>query len=179
VGKYVEVPQKREGEGEYYPVIKEKLAELFREKGADVYLEVTANREFSEYLKNKIPPNKGIVFSFLRKVAPDLMGYVEGSAFPGFVVVEVKKGSIDLDNIYQLKKYYDLFEARFAFLISLKPIPAEIKLLSQATFLTIKLKGENIYQAFALAHFDAVSGKFVEWFEENPFTNLIYWRRQG
>jgi len=171
------VPKWRKGEEVHYPDIKERLTELFKDKGADVHLEVTANGKFSEYLKSKIPPNRGILFYFLRKVAPDITGYVEGCAFPGFVVVEVKKDEIDLDDIYQLKKYYDLFEARFAFLISLKPIPAEIKHLSQTTFLMSRLKGGNIYQAFALAHFDAVSKEFVDWFEENPFTDPIYWRR--
>lgn len=173
------VEEREKEEKEYYPVIKEKLDELFREKGIDAHLEITANKEFSDYLKGKIPPSKGVIFYFLRKVAPDITGYIESGTLPGFIVVGVKKDKIELDDIYQLKKYYDLFEARFAFLISLKPIPAEIKHLSQVTFLMIKLKGGSIYQAFALAHFDAVGREFVEWFEENPFTNPIYWRGQG
>jgi len=42
-----------------------------------------------------------------------------------------------------------------------------------------RLKGGNIYRALALAYFDAVSKEFVDWSEENPFTDPIYWRRRG
>jgi hypothetical protein len=92
------------------------------------------------------------------------------------IVVEVKKDKIELDDVYQLKKYSDLFDARFSFLVSLKPIPAEIKQLCQVTFLLAKLKGGSIYRAFALAQFDANSKEFVEWFEENPFAEPTYWK---
>jgi hypothetical protein len=45
------VEEKKKGkEEEYYPVIKGKLDELFREKGIDAHLEITANKEFSDYL---------------------------------------------------------------------------------------------------------------------------------
>jgi hypothetical protein len=109
-------------------------------------------------------------------VAPDITGYIESGILPGFIVVEVKKDKIELDDIYQLKKYSDLFDAKFSFLISLKPIPAEIKQLCQVTFLLTKLRGGDIYRAFALAQFDANSKEFVEWFEENPFAESIYWK---
>jgi hypothetical protein len=69
--------KKGKEEEEYYPVIRGKLDELFREKGVDAHLEITANKEFSGYLKGKIPQSRGVVFYFLRKVAPDITGYVE------------------------------------------------------------------------------------------------------
>ena len=163
-------------EEKYYDLIKEKLTELFKEKGANVYLEVTANKTFSEQLKSKIPSGREIIFLFLRKAAPDITGFIKGSALPGFVVVEVKRNKIDLDDIYQLKKYADLFDAKFAFLFSFKPIPEEIKRISRnPLFLLSKLRSD-IYQAFTLAHFDEQACKFVEWFEKDPFSESIYWK---
>jgi len=162
------------GEKEYYGVIKEKLTELFRGKGVDVYLEITANGVFSNRIKSKIPHGREIIFSFLRKLAPDITGFVERGVLPEFVVVEVKRNEIALEDIYQLRKYADLFDAKFSFLVSLKPIPEEIKRLSKAIYAI--LARPSIYHVFVLTYFDGKSGEFVEWFEENPFTKSIYWR---
>ncbi|MGC8935654.1 MAG: hypothetical protein ACP5LN_10885, partial [Thermoproteota archaeon] len=127
-------------------------------------------RAFSDTLKAKIPSGYEIIFPFLKKAVPDI-------TLPGFVVAEVKKDKIELDDIYQLKKYFDLFDARFAFLISLKPIPEEIKRLCRSPlFLLLRLQCSNIYRAFTLVHFDYASNNFVEWFEENPFTKSLFWR---
>jgi hypothetical protein len=164
-------------EEKYYELIKDKLEELFKEKGVKAYFEITAKGTFSNTLKAKIPSGGEIIFLFLKKAVPDITGFVQESKLPGFVVVEVKGNKIELDDIYQLKKYADLFDARFAFLVSIKPIPEEIKRLSGSPlFLLSKLRGGNIYQAFALAHFDEQNGEFVEWFEEDPFIESIYWR---
>ncbi len=168
--------ERRKEEEKYYNTVKERLNELFNEKGVKAYWEITANGIFSNELKSKIPSGKEVIFLFLRKAAPDIIGFVEGILLPGFVVVEVKKNKIELDDIYQLKKYADLFEAKFAFLVSLEPIPEEIKRLSKVTFLLTKLKGGNIHQAFVLTQFDERNGQFVEWFEEDPFTQSFYWR---
>jgi len=159
----------------YYPLIKDKLSELFNKKGAIINLEITANGIFSNNLKSKIPSNHEIIFLFLKKAAPDITGYVEKVALPGFIVVEIKKDKIELDDIYQLAKYADLFDAKFAFLISLKIIPEEIKRLLKSLSLLSKLKG-SIYKAFTLAQFDTHSNEFTDWFEENPFLESIYWK---
>lgn len=159
------------GEERYYDLIAEELAKLFGEKGIDVHLEITARREMSGKLKAKIPPYMDIVLLFLRKIRPDITGYAESK---GFVVVEVKN-KVDLDAIYQLKKYVDLLNAKFAFLVSLEPIPEDLKRLLDRLVLISKLK-PGTYYVFVLTHFDVRSGKFVEWFKENPFSKTIYWR---
>jgi hypothetical protein len=164
-------------EEKYYEIIKDKLEELFREKDVKAYFEITAKGTFSNALKAKIPSGGEIIFLFLKKAVPDITGFVEGSRLPGFIVVEVKGNKIELDDIYQLKKYADLFDARFAFLVSMKPIPEEIKRLSGSPlFLSTKLRGGNVYQAFVLTQFDEHEGKFVEWFEKDPFAESIYWK---
>ncbi len=168
------MPHEERKEEEYYDVVKKKLAELFKEKSVKIYLEITARGKFSNKLKSKIPSGREIIFIFLKKLAPDITGFVEGCRLPGFVVAEVKRGKIELDDIYQLKKYADLFEARFAFLVSLEPIPEEIKRLLKVTFLISKLKG-GVYHSFVLVRFDKNREEFTEWFEENPFLQSVYW----
>jgi len=168
--------KKEKKEEEYYPIIREKLEKLFREKGVNVYLEITARRTFSEKLKSKIPSGREIIFIFLKKAAPDITGFVETKTLPNFIVVEVKDEKIELDDIYQLKKYADLFDAKFAFLISLEPIPEEIKRLCRSPFFLLSRLKASVYNAFALGEFDKNSNEFVEWFEENPFSETIYWR---
>lgn len=164
----------RKKEEEYYNVIKEELAELFKEKGVSIYLEITARGKFSNRLKSKIPSGREMIFLFLKKAVPDITGFVEDCSLPGFVVVEVKRDKIELDDIYQLKKYADLFDTKFAFLVSLKSIPEEIRRLSRTVYNL--LSRPSIYQAFVLSKFDEQSNNFVEWFEKNPFSKTIYWK---
>ena len=157
-------------EKEYYNVIKQKLEELFREKGADAYLEITANRTFSNEIKKRIPPNRDIIFSFLKKAAPDITGIVKINEGERFFAVEIKKDELKLDDIYQLKKYADLFETKYAFLVSMKPLPTEMKRLLESTLLLGKLSYDQL--VFALAQFDWVNQKFEEWYEKNPFESF-------
>ena len=165
-----------EGEKIYYGTIMKKLRDLFKEKGTHIHLEITANKVFSNELKSYVPRGKEIIFLFLKQAPPDITGFVKGSRLPGFVVVEVKSGKISLSDIYQLKRYADLFDARFSFLVSLEEIPEEIKRLVSTILLLSKLKCGDIYKAFVFVHFDRESNEFVEWFEENPFKESIYWK---
>ena len=158
-------------EEHYYDLIAEELARLFKEKGVNVHLEITARREMSDELKARIPRNMDVALLFLKKVRPDITGHAEDK---GFVVVEVKKRA-DLDAIYQLKKYVDLLDARFAFLVSLEPIPEDLKRLLDRLFLIPKLKS-SIHHVFVLTYFDVENRRFVEWFEEDPFSKNIYWQ---
>lgn len=54
-------------EADFYQPIKERLEELFRNRGRQPYLEITATKGLSEKLKQKIPQNREIVFVFLKK----------------------------------------------------------------------------------------------------------------
>ena len=120
----------RSKERDYYEKIKSKLEELLRDKTGNVYLEQTADKSFSDTLKSVIPRSHEIIFSFLkvRETRPDITGYITNKhGSDHFIVAEIKLNSLKLEDIYQLRKYADLFNARFAFLISLQPVPEEIK----------------------------------------------------
>jgi hypothetical protein len=166
-------------EKEYYPLIKEKLEELMQDKFDECYLEITAYKKFSNKLKEKISENRDIIFNFLKDAAPDITGYVDSEEISFFfedleyvfVVVEVKKGKIKLDDIYQIRKYSELFDAKLSLLISLMEIPEEIKRLSKVVKqLLVQPDNERII----LAHFDHRENKFVEWFPKNPFKKPWY-----
>lgn len=153
-------------EKDYYKKIKERMEELFKSKVGDVYLEITANG-FSNKLKEQIPDNRHLIFSFLgqKGVRPDITGFTKENYF---IVMEIKNEEIKLDYVYQLKKYAQLFDAKYAFLVSTFEIPAEIKKLDKIIFPYL-LSGGYGYERLVLIHFDPDTGEFIEWYEKNPF----------
>lgn len=152
-------------ENKYYEPVRTKLEEILKARFHSVYLVVTAKKVFPEKLKAKIRNERDIVFFFLRQAAPDITGFVREYFLFDFVVVEIKVERIRLDDIYQAKKYADLFEARYALLISTEEIPEEIKRLYRAGDSLLQL---SVGEELILAQFDKKKG-FVEWFPENPF----------
>lgn len=160
-------------EQEYYTPVMVKLRQLFESRGAKVYLEVTARR-FSNHLKGQVPQHRNIIFSFLGSARPDITGFVERQYSKDFIVVEVKDQAIKLPDIYQLRRYTDLFDARFAFAVSTVEIPAEIKALAKVV-MPLLLRNYPLPN-LALTHFDPDRGDFSEWFDENPFDKDYYWR---
>jgi hypothetical protein len=161
-------------EQDYYPIIQRKFVELFESKGCKAYLEITANKKFSNKLKSKISDYRHIIFYFLKDVAPDITGFVEKGSFTDFVVIEVKDEEIKLDYIYQARKYADLFEAKFMFLVSTKEIPQEIKALSKVVYPV--LSAPSIYHSRTLVYFNGETESFKDWYPENPFEKELYWR---
>lgn len=162
-------------EKDYYLVIKNELGKLLKKKFDEYYLEITANKNFSNKLKKKIDEDRNIIFSFLKEAAPDITGYVESGFLTQllewkryvFVVVEIKRDKLKLDDIYQIRKYSELFDARLSLLISLKDIPEEIKRLSKAVEqLLSQPDGEKII----IAQFSPHEKCFKEWFPKNPFS---------
>jgi len=161
-------------EQNYYFLIEQKFIKLFESKGCKVYFEITANKKFSHKLKNKIPNHRHIIFYFLKDVAPDITGFIEKGSFTNFVIIEIKNEQIKLDHIYQVRKYAELFDAKFAFLVSIEEIPEEIKRLSKVIFPL--LSTHSIYQSLTLVYFDKETQSLEDWYPENPFEKELYWR---
>lgn len=156
-------------ERKHYEIIKTKLEELLKSKFNNFHLEITANKVFTEKLKAEISPhgNRDIVFHFLKKTAPDITGFIKREHSTDFIVVEVKNEKIGIDDIYQVRKYAELFNAKYSFLISTKEIPIEIKRLSKVVYML--LSGGYGYERATLVYFDTQKSDFIEWFEKNPF----------
>jgi hypothetical protein len=162
-------------ERDFYQQIKERLGELFLAKGKQPYFEITAKKGLSEKLKEKIPHDREILFVFLKK-KPDIFGFVEEKYTKNFITVEIKEKISRLDDIYQAKLYKDVFDAKYGFLVVLSPIQDEIKRLCKNTLNILRSYKNGVSPFLTLAQFDKSSGKFVDWFEENPFEKDIYWK---
>lgn len=163
-------------EKEYYPMIKVKLEDLLKTRTANFYLEITANKKFSDNLKAEIREGRDIIYRFLREASPDITGFIKDKYSSDFIVVEFKREKIKLDDIYQTKKYRELFNAKFTFLISSEPIPTEIKRLDKALDYQLLKAGLHWTFTFVLVEFDKQEEKFVKWYPENPFEKDIYWK---
>ena len=108
-----------------------------------------------------------IVFAFLKKASPDITGFLKSILGTDFITIEIKMKKIGLDDIYQAKRYADLFKAKYGFLLSCEPIPEEIKRLSNSTNILNK-SGEGTIR---LAQYDLDTGKILDhtWFPSNQF----------
>lgn len=154
-------------EREYYKAIKVSLEELLKSKFNNFHLEITAERNFSNKLKANIGQYRDIIFYFLKEAAPDITGFIKGEYSLDFLVVEIKREKIKLDDVYQTRKYAELFDARYALLISTEEIPEEIRRLHRVVYSLLSLPA---YKTLTLCRVDTETMKFIEWFPENPFT---------
>ena len=154
-------------ERDYYKTIKTKLEELLGTKFSNFHLEITADKKFSNRLKAEISPygHRDIIFRFLNEASPDITGFIKGEYSSDFIVVEIKNEEIKIDHVYQTKKYAELFNTKYALLISTKEIPEEIKRLSKVVYSLLSSGGYRT----TLVYFDAERKDFVEWYEKNPF----------
>ena len=107
-------------EEELYEPIRKTLEEKFNNIG-ECYLEVTAQR-ISDKIRKGLDDHSVFILETEEK-KPDIMGFVQVYSQLGYIdtrliVVEVKNKSLTLRNIYQIKMYAEIFQARYAFLIS-------------------------------------------------------------
>lgn len=153
-------------EREYYETIKAMLEELLKSKFSDFYLEITADKKFSNKLKANISQYRDIIFYFLKEAAPDITGFIKQQYSTDFLVVEIKREKMKLDDIYQTRKYAELFDARYALLISTEEIPEEVRRLHRVVYSLLSLPA---YKTLTLCEIDKETMEFIEWFPETPF----------
>lgn len=153
-------------ERDYYKTLLNELNDLLQPGFTNFHLEITADKRFSNALKREIGQGREIIFSFLKEAAPDITGFIKKEYSTDFVVVEVKKGPIKLENIYQTRRYAELFDARYALLISNGEIPEEIKRLSRIVYSLLALPA---YKTLTIVHYHEQTAQFAEWFPRNPF----------
>jgi hypothetical protein len=170
---------RKTAEKELYEPIKKYLEEAFTKKFGNCYLETTANGIFSDAIKKVV--RHDIIFSFLgKKASPDLAGFIhakgsnwvtvlEGpSIVKDFITVEIKRGKITLQDIYQTKMYGDLFQAKYALLISPEDIPEEIRRLDKHLFVTYRfMSGWHLHIGEWSSETNAI-GEFT-WLPYSPF----------
>jgi len=160
-------PLNQKSERSCYESVKDWLEQILKEKFASYHLEVTAHKRFSNVLQSQIDSNRDLIFAFLREAAPDITGFVkeDSSSSREFIAVEVKTTPIKLDDIYQARKYAELFDARYALLVSTAEIPAKVIRLSKVVFPLLALPA---YKQLTLVRFQE-NGRRIEWFPDYPF----------
>lgn len=169
-------------EREFHEIIKRSMEKLIKKKTTNFHLEITAEKKFSNKLKGEISPGREIIFSFLKKAPPDITGFIKRDPLSHFIAIEVKNREIRIDDIYQIKKYKDLFNAKFAFLISTKPIPEEIKRILRIipplcpslleTLVLVRFDESKLMEE----HIQGPPNPFTDWYPEDPFKKgLHYW----
>lgn len=158
--------QERRTERHYYEPVRDWLELLLKHRFSSYYLEITADRTFSNRLKQQIPQGREMIFPFLKEAPPDITGFVKDDNSVQFIVVEIKNGPIKLDDIYQVKKYAELFNARYALLVSTAEIPEEIMRLSKTVLSLLHLPHWS--QKLTLVHLDTETGAST-WTPEDPF----------
>jgi hypothetical protein len=173
----LEIVNNMVAEKELYEAIKRNLCDLFQTKFDSHYLAITSEGIFPEEILSHVQQHDEIIFSFLKKKnSPDLTGVVElvtktepKYATFQFVTVEIKNATIGLEDVYQAKRYADLFKAKYGFLISTRPIPTAIKRLCER--IPILCIAGTAYERLRLAQFDAEKGQIIQtsWFPESPF----------
>ncbi len=165
-GKSSALADKSGLESYIYEGVKSDLDKKFLDRfGRAVHLEITARGQFSDILKAQVPDNREIVFAFLesRKAFPDITGFlIGGLSGTRFITVEIKRTRIELDDVYQAKKYADLFGAEFGFLISDVRLPDELKRLHRVA---------KIFQPVYHGYYNSQENSIEKdsWFPENPF----------
>jgi hypothetical protein len=159
-------------EKDYYEPVRNAFEKLFSVKG-QTYLEITAEKPFSNKIKEKIPDHRGIVFSFLKDVRPDITGFFKRTYSDEFIIIEIKNEPLKIEHIYQAKRYAELLDTRFAFLVSTEEIPNEIKKLTKAVSFMLSLP---YYKKLILCQFDEKRNEIADWYEENPFEKESNWK---
>lgn len=154
------------GEAAYYPIVKDWLEEWLKQYFTGHHLEITAQGKFSSMLKMQIPQHRDIIFAFLKGAVPDITGFVIKNHTREFIVVEFKNGAIKLDDIYQTRKYAELFDAHYALLVSTEEIPAEIIKLS--TVVSPYLLALPAYGKLTFVHLSEDT-KSSTWLPDFPF----------
>jgi len=152
-------------ESQYYKPVKTKVEEILKERYGTYHLEITAKKTFGNKLKRKISDYREIIFLFLKEVRPDITGFIE-DVLTEFIVIEVKNEPIKLDHIYQVRKYAELLDARYALLVSTEAIPEEIRRLSRVVYRLLSLPADK---TMTLVRFNEETGEFDGWFPKNPF----------
>ena len=88
----------------------------------------------------------------------------------------MKEKTLKIEDVYQAKMYKQVLGARYAFLVSAAPIPEELKRLCKTTPSVLRSIDDPNYRFLAIAQFHP-AGSFIDWFEQNPFENELFWNR--
>lgn len=151
----------------YEPVLNALKVEYFPDS---CHMEITANGKLSKILKKELDD---AAFFFLESQGhyPDISGFMdteESSIGLGIlakhvrnrITAEVKNEEIKVDHIYQTKRYAEIFDAKYAFLVSTDSIPEDIRrFVRQRPSVITYIKSGNETRRLIFLTFDEKTGK--------------------
>lgn len=155
--------QKRKSEASLYEPVKKALHDALQPIGK-CYLEISARSFISNNLK-AVLTDSNLFLNLFERYIPDIMGYVEEEHAKPVIVVEVKPSEIKIRDIFQVKQYAQVFDAKYALLISPEPLPEEIKRILKAKN---QLLYHQTYRQIFIGLFNEQTGKIDEnsWYPE-------------
>ncbi len=167
MGRLTRGAPKVSDEAKYYPIVKDWLQGLLKQRYSFCHLEITHKGQFSGEIKKHILPGREIIFHFLKQAAPDLTGFVTRERGSGWIVVEVKDTAIRFKDVSQIRGYAELFGAGLSLLLSTKEIPEEIRRLHGiAPYIFSTLTGHGAITLGWLREQDG--GLTAQWFPDDP-----------
>jgi len=162
-------------ERKLYKPIRNALERYFCSRTQECWFDITAE-SISERVQNKFLERKEDYLLFLlnrKEFRPDIMGYVKTPPrsnifyFSEFLtVVEVKSTRPSVRDLFQIKKYGELYNALISILISIeKPEPRFLALLEgRPTLLQLPISGAQVY----IARFSEDKNDFDWWHPRPP-----------
>lgn len=155
---------KEKKEEPLYEPIKNLLQTYFKRyvgDGGRVYLEITANGQFSEELKEALD-DRALTILRVERFSPDITGFLQkkDSSSKELVTVEIKSDKIKINHIYRAKLYADVLNAKYGIIISPKRLQEEIRRFIKERYNIIY----RTYGSLIIAQFDR---------ERNIRTNIL------
>lgn len=154
-----------------YPYVKDFFWHKFRSAGyTEVHLEITCGGRFSSKLTDMLRAETAFLS---RRFAPDLTGFVREGNRRALVAIEVKRKDVGFNAIFQAKGYGDLLRAKFAFLISHKPLSPTIRQFLKERE-TLLYYGYPDVRVLYIGRFNLETKLIVEedWFPKSPFSGV-------
>lgn len=160
-------------ENHLYEPIKDYLYKKFSQFG-DCELEITSKR-ITEKAKKWLD-DPALFFIRVEKQRPDIIGHFKPDSskkapygfYKGLIVTEVKNKGPTIKDIFQTKLYAEVFDARFAYLISSKEIKEEVRRFLSKRYLLLSF---GSHRKVYIGKFD-IEKEIVnetDWYPENPF----------
>ena len=158
-------------EKEFYELVRRNLEEYFCKRAEECFFEITAEKVGDKIMEKLSDEVLFLIGS--KELRPDIMGYVKVPIGLGLflhsefkVAVEVKNGKPTVNDIFQAKKYGELYNAAISILISTdKPEERVLRLLERRKELLSYYYG---YYHLYLARFSKEEKKIVWWYPEEP-----------
>ena len=148
-------------ESDLYPHVKKALEKVIQ--GKDSYLEITASAARLPSEIERVIDDEAFFYLKTERNSPDLMGYVTESESPlafdilpedtvSRIVVEVKDEPVTVENFYQAKRYAEVFDAKYAFLISNAPFTEGLRRL-------LRKRGSVVHYQYSGGTRDIIYGR--------------------